>query len=171
MFYFWANLRSQVHHKKTEDEVSAVRKILHKAFLNKEVLLEYEKPFIEKLYDVSPEPDKRKVAIKNSVETVDNSKISFIIFFNINTDDVASIPYVKTRIEPCVTLKEENQGKSFVNHASFVPIQMQFMDFVDKTIQAGIPKFWDYFEGNPTGIAPNLVITLPTINDGFWSFP
>ena len=116
------------------------------------------------MYDVSPEPDKRKEAIKSAVENCGQFKdflYKFLIGCHIITDDVASIPYVKTKIEPCVTLKEENQGKSFVNRASFVPIQMEFMDFVDKTIQAGIPKFWDYFEGKPTCIAPNVVVTVP----------
>ena len=63
-------------------------------------------------------------------------------------------------IEPCVTLKEEHQGKSFVNRASFVPIEMEGMNFVDKTIQAGVSKFWDYFEGNPMRIAPNVAVTV-----------
>ena len=103
-------------------------------------------------------------ATKNAVENCGQFKdflYKFLIGCNIITDDVASIPYVKTRIEPCVILKEENQGKSFVNRAFFVPIQVKFMDFVDKTIKAGIPKFWDYFEGNLTCIAPNVVVTVP----------
>ena len=87
---------SQEHIIKTEDEASAIQQILHKAIVNKEVLLEsldeYEKPFIERLYDVSPEPDKRKEAIKNAVENCEQLKD--FLYKNIITDDVASIPYV-----------------------------------------------------------------------------